>query len=256
MGKLRRLLMPKVARKGSPRAKKTPDRIPTGIPGLDSLIGRGFVEGSSNLIVGNAGSGKTIFAIQFIVEGIRRGEPGIYVTFEERKEKMYDNMKSFGWDLQKYEDEGKFVFLEYTPEQVKKILVEGGGQIEGLIEKIDAKRIVIDSITSFALLYEDELTKKEAALSLFDLINRWGCTAVMTSQQERNGITEINEVSSALEFEVDSIIILYHAKSDGVRKRALEVLKMRGTKTPDKTFPLEIDSKGLRVSPQGMVHFK
>ena len=129
--------MPKVAKKETSKQKKKLCRIPTGIPGLDSLIDSGFVEGSSNLIVGNAGSGKTIFAIQFIVEGIKRGEPGIYVTFEERKEKMYENMKSFGWDLQKYEDEGKFVFLEYTPEQVKKILVEGGGQIESIIEKID-----------------------------------------------------------------------------------------------------------------------
>ena len=256
MVKLKRMLMPKLARRGIAKSKGKPERISTGVPGLDALIDDGFVDGSSNLIVGNAGSGKTIFAIQFIVEGIRRGEPGIYVTFEERKDKMYENMKSFGWDLEKYENEGKFVFLEYTPEQVKKILVEGGGQIESIIEKIDAKRIVIDSITSFALLYEDELTRKEAALALFDLINRWGCTALMTSQQERDGITQSNEVSSVLEFEVDSIIILYHEKSDGTRKRALEVLKMRGTKTPEKTYHLAIDKNGLSVSVKELVHFR
>lgn len=252
----KRVLIPQIIKRGIKRYQNILERVSTGIPGLDSLIDKGFIEGSSNLIFGNAGSGKTIFAIQFIVEGIKKGESGIYVTFEERKDKMYENMKSFGWDLQKYEDEGKFVFLEYTPEQVKKILVEGGGQIEGLIEKLDAKRIVIDSITSFALLYDDELTKKEAALSLFDLISRWGCTAVMTSQQEREGITETNEVSSALEFEVDSIIILYHAKTDGIRKRALEILKMRGTKTPEKTFPITIDKKGISVYTKGIVRFR
>lgn len=237
-------------------AKEVIKRVPTGIPGLDKVIEGGLKENSITLVAGGPGSGKTIFAMQFIIEGIKRKEAGIYITFEERKEKAYADMLRLGWDLAKYEKDGKLIFLEYTPEQVKRMLTEGGGIIENIIEKNDIKRIVIDSITSFSLLYEDELTKKEAALSLFDLINRWGCTAVMTSQQERNGITEINEVSSALEFEVDSIIILYHAKSDGVRKRALEVLKMRGTKTPDKTFPLEIDNKGLRVSPQGMVHFK
>lgn len=221
-------------------------RISTGIPGLDSLIDHGFKDGSSNLVAGNAGSGKTIFAIQFLLEGIRKGEPGIYVTFEERKEKTYEDMLSFGWDLQKHEDEGNFVFLEYTPEQVKKILVEGGGQIENIIERIKAKRIAIDSITSFSLLYEDELTKKEAALSLFDLINKWGCTAVMTSQQEREGAPGA-EISAALEFEVDSIIILYHSKMDGYRRRAMEILKMRGTKIPEKTYQLVIDSKGLKI---------
>lgn len=221
-------------------------RISTGIPGLDALVDNGFKEKSANLVAGNAGSGKTIFAIQFLLEGIRRGEPGIYITFEERKNKTYADMRSFGWDLEKYERDGKFVFLEFTPEQVKKILIEGGGQIENIIEKINAKRLVIDSITSFSLLYEDELTKKEAALSLFDLINRWGCTAVMTSQQERNGAREA-EVSAALEFEVDSIIILYHSKMDGFRKRAMEILKMRGTKIPEKAYPITIDSNGLRI---------
>ncbi len=221
-------------------------RVSTGIPGLDPLIDHGFKERSSNLVAGNAGSGKTIFALQFLLEGIRKGEPGIYVTFEERKEKTYEDMRSFGWDLEKFENEGKFVFLEYTPEQVKKILIEGGGQIENIIEKIKAKRIAIDSITSFALLYEDELTKKEAALSLFDLINKWGCTAVMTSQQERDGAPGA-EISAALEFEVDSIVILYHSKMDGYRKRAIEILKMRGTKIPEKTYQLIIDSKGLRI---------
>lgn len=228
-------------------------RVSTGITGLDPLIDNGFKEKTINLVAGGAGSGKTIFGIQFLVEGIRKGEPGIYVTFEERKDKTYEDMLTFGWDLAKYEKEEKFVFLEYTPEQVKKILVEGGGPIESIIEKVKAKRIVIDSITSFSLLYEDELTKKEAALSLFDLINKWGCTAVMTSQEvEKKGAT----ITAALEFEVDSIILLYHSKMDGFRRRGLEILKMRGTKIPEKTYPLLIDKKGIRIDTTRMIRLR
>ena len=100
-------------------------RVPTGIPGLDKLIQGGLVKNSANLVAGGTGTGKTIFAIQFLVEGVKRKEPGIYITFEEKKKKVYLDMLEFGWDLEKYEKEGLFNFLEYTPEQVKNILTEG-----------------------------------------------------------------------------------------------------------------------------------
>ncbi|MBW2981008.1 AAA family ATPase [Candidatus Woesearchaeota archaeon] len=222
-------------------------RIPTGIPNLDGLIQGGFKKESINLVAGGPGTGKTIFAMQFIIEGIEKDEPGIYITFEEKKAKVYEDMLEFGWDLAKFEKEGKFAFLEYTPEQVKKILTEGGGIVEAIIEKIKAKRVVLDSITSFSLLYEDELTKKEAALALFELINQWNCTGVLTSQEEgKDG----HMVSVALEFEADSIILLYHFKKKGIRKRAVEILKMRGTKISEKTVDLEITRKGIVINPK------
>jgi len=228
-------------------------RVPLGITGLDQLISGGVKKNSINLVAGGAGAGKTIFAIQFLVTGIEElNEAGIYLTFEEKKNKTYEDVLEFGWNLQKYENEGKFVYLEYTPEQVKKILVEGGGTVEAIIEKTKAKRIVIDSVTSFALLYKDELTKKEAALSLFELINQWDMTAILTSQDTS---TEQDTISAALEFEADGIIILYHVKIGATRKRAIEILKMRGTKIPDKTFAFEISDKGITVHPETIVEF-
>jgi circadian clock protein KaiC len=223
---------------------KETERLGSGVPGFDKLAQGGFKEKSINLVVGGPGSGKTIFAIMFLVEGLKKGEPGIYVTFEEKKEKLYEDMKGFGWDLKKYEESGKFAYLEYTPEQVKKVLIEGGGTIDSIVTKMKAKRMVIDSVTSFALLYREELAKKEAALALFEMIDRWGCTAVLTSQDTSlRGI----EISSALEFEVDSIVILYHEKKKGIRKRALEILKMRGTKIPNETYAIKLDQNGMAV---------
>ncbi len=228
-------------------------RVTTGVPELDNMISGGFKKNSISLVAGGAGSGKTIFAMQFLREGIEKfNEPGIYITFEEKKEKAYEDLAAFGWDFKKYEEEGKFVFLEYSPEQVKKVLVEGGGIVEAIIEKIKAKRLVIDSITSFALLYQDELTKKEAALSLFELINKWGCTALLTSQDTSR---EQGTISAALEFEVDGIIILYHQKQKGRRKRALEILKMRATKIPDETVAMDITLEGVKLNPNEVVDF-
>ncbi len=223
------------------------ERIATGIAGLDGLVGGGFKRNTINLIAGAPGTGKTIFAVQFIMEGIRKGEPGVYITFEEKKKNVYEDMLEFGWDLEKAEKEGKFIFMEYTPEQVKNILTEGGGIVESVIEKTKARRIVIDSITSFTLLYGDELTKKEAALALFELISKWNCTGLLTSQDiSKDELT----ISTALEFEVDGIILVYHVRKKGTRIRAIEILKMRGTKIPEKTFQLEITNKGIKINTQ------
>lgn len=226
------------------------DRIPTGIIGLDKLVDGGFKSGSINLVCGGAGSGKTTFAIQFLIEGIKRGEAGIYITFEEKKDKLYDDMLEYGWDLERYEKMGLFRFLEYTPEQIKHLLVEGGGTIDALITQMRVKRLAIDSITSFALLFQDELTQKESSLALFELINRWGCTAILTAQATQ--VTP-DDISGVLQFEVDSIIVLYHFMREGSRLRALEVLKMRGTKTPEKILKLLIEKDGLTVVPHQVV---
>ncbi len=231
--------------------KKKIKRISTGIKELDKIIGSGFIDNSINMVVGGAGSGKTIFAIQFLIEGLKKGQSCIYITFEEKKEEIYEEMSTFGWDLAKYERNKKLTIVEYTPEQVKRLLSEGGGTIESIISRTKATRIVIDSITSFSLLYKKELSKKEASLALFDLIRKWDCTALLTAEDEALDINA--PTSSDLEFEVDGIILLYHIKQKGIRIRALEVLKMRGTKHPAKTFPMDITSKGIKINTRRIV---
>jgi circadian clock protein KaiC len=222
--------------------KKT-EKINSGIPGFDKLIEGGFEKNSVNLIIGNSGSGKTIFAVQFLIEGIKNGEKCLYVTFEEKKEEFYRNMLDFGWNLSELEKQGKFTFLEYTPEKVKTMLEEGGGMIESLILDKKIARIVIDSITSFALLFAQELDKREAALSLFDMIRKWNCTSFLTL--EENTVDRKEGSSSSLEFEVDSIILLYFVRCKEERERFIEVLKMRGTKHSTEVYPFEISKNGI-----------
>lgn len=228
--------------------KPQPNRISSGIKGFDRLIEGGLLPKSVNLVVGGSGSGKTIFALQFLVDGALKGEGGIYVTFEEKRERMYEDMARFGWDLAALEKKRKLVIIEYTPEQVKKMLEEGGGEIERIIEETKAKRMVIDSITSFALLFESELEKREASLALFELLRKWDCTSILTLQQEENRRDKIVEhVSTALEFEADSIILLYFPRPDGTRIRELEVLKMRGTAHSKKMYRFHIANKGVVI---------
>ncbi len=230
------------------RVRTKVKRISTGIPGLDNLTKGGFEEFSVNMVVGDSGSGKTIFSMQYLMEGLKRGEKCIYITFEEKKDEFYRNMKEFGWDLASYEKKGKLFFLEYSPEKVKMMIEEGGGEIESTVIRHKVTRLVIDSVTSFALLFEGELEKREAALSLFDIVRRWQCTSLVTLQEppfERE-----NGESTSLEFEADSIILLYFIRLKNERKRLIEVLKMRGTNHSTKIYFFDITSKAMRVTPR------
>ena len=206
--------------------KKVSAKTATGISGYDKMTLGGFETQSINLIGGGSGSGKTIFAMQYLLDGIKRGEHVLYVTFEEKKEDFYANMKKFGWDLDAAEKSGKFFFLEYTPEKVKMMLDEGGGTIESMVIKYNISRLVIDSITSFSLMFEDELSKRQAILGLFDIIRKWDVTSLLTVQS--SPAARKDRGVSPSEFEADSITLLYYVEIKSERERFIEVLKMRG----------------------------
>lgn len=225
--------------------KKRYERISSGIKNFDNLIEGGFIKDSTNLLVGGPGSGKTILAIQFLLEGLKRNEPCLYVTFEETKEPFYKNMKMFGWDLEKYEKSGKFTFLNYSPIKVKTMLEEGGGTIENIIIKNKIKRMVIDSITSFTLLFDDELKKREASLELFNIIKKWDCTTLLTF--EGTPVDEEKKMGRALEFESDSIIFMHFVRKVFKRERFIEVLKMRGTDHSKNMYAFKIEKNGLNI---------
>lgn len=229
-----------VKKKG--RRKKI-QRVSTGIEGLDKLIVGGFKKNSINIAAGSTGSGKSIFGTQFLTNNLPKGEKSLYITFEENKKEFYSNMLGIGIDLEKLEQEKKFFFLEYTPQKVKRMLEEGGGEVESIIlqEKID--RVVIDSITSFMLLFEKDIDIRKAILSLFNMLRKWSCTALLTYE----GHVNENVKTNVLEIESDSIILLHLTKTPFRRKRELEILKMRGTKHPTKLYKCKIGKKGFRI---------
>ncbi|MDP2906818.1 MAG: ATPase domain-containing protein [Nanoarchaeota archaeon] len=241
----------KVGKEPVTKEKGSEERVSTGIPGLDEVMSGGFEKNSINLISGGAGTGKSIFAMQFIINGITQfNEPGIYITFEEEKEKIQKHMQKMGWDLKKLGDEGKLMIIEYTPDKVKKMLAEGGGDIEWAMGKIKAKRIVIDSLTAFALLFKDELARREAFLDLFRIIEKWDCTALLVVEHEAD--LERHD-SMDVEFEVDGIILLYYLRKGDIRNRALEILKLRGSEHASRIFPMKITDQGIKIYPDEAV---
>src|SRR3990172_7381554 len=154
------------------------ERIPSGIPWLDKLIEGGFLKGSSVLVSGGTGTGKTIFCAQFIMEGLRRGEICLYITLEERSEDIVADVAKFGWDFNKYIEEKK-LFLEYKdPFQIIDVT-------SPLLDKIlDKKitRVAVDSTSVVGLYFKEASEVRRQLFKLVSGLKGTGVTALITSE--------------------------------------------------------------------------
>jgi KaiC/GvpD/RAD55 family RecA-like ATPase len=220
------------------------ERIKSGIPGLDELIGGGFLPGTIALISGTAGSGKTIFSSQFIYAGAKKyNEPGIYFTFEEPPENIIKNMKKFGYDFQQLVDEKKVSFILYDVRMPNLF-----DELYSAINKINAKRVVIDSLATYGLYIGEVGVVRRRLLELITQLKTTGCTTLL--------ITEIPPGSSGIsrfgveEFLADCVIVLNYLRRHGVFERSIMIWKYRGSEHSSKVHPLRITDKGIIIFPK------
>ncbi len=223
-------------------------RICSGIKGLDEMIENGFLEGQIILLAGDAGAGKTTFASQFIYNGaMQHDQNGMLISFEEPKKLIYENMKRYGWDFEKAEKEDKVMFLEYPTQDVEHFLSHEN-IIRDSIEENNIKRVAIDTITAFALIYETEYKRRQEVARLLNKLRKWGCTILLTS--ESRAMDEEYHVRFGLDSLADGLIYLYNIRKLEVRVRALEVMKLRGTKHMQRMVPMKFAKNGLVVFPE------
>ena len=226
------------------------DRAETGIEGLDPVIEGGLKRNTITMVAGGPGSGKSTLGLQFLYNGVvNHEENGIYITFEQQKERVIETGSMYGWKIQELIDQKKLLVLEYSPEQIDKMLKSGGGSFRDLIESIGAVRVVVDSITAFMLLYEGEIAQRRSCLEFFHNLSKWGCTSVVIVEEE---YSTGSHSSSVLEYETDGVVILYNERRGDIRQRALEIFKMRDTKHAGRIFPMKLTSEGLVVYPQSV----
>jgi len=215
----------------------TQERVPTGIPGLDELCEGGFERNSTVLVMGSAGSGKSMLLSQFIYSGATfYNEPGIILSLGEQAEQIRSHCMKFGWDLKSLEEEEKLAVLNYKPQEVRKLSEEGGGLIWDTISEIGARRISIDSLSSYVGLFADVHQAREAQIVLFDMVRKWKCTTLFSAESAEGNI----HTGLGMEYLADAVLALSHPKRENTRYRSLEILKMRGTNHSNKTCPFEI----------------
>jgi KaiC/GvpD/RAD55 family RecA-like ATPase len=224
--------------------------IKSGVPGLDRILGGGFLEGSITSVSGPTGSGRSTIALQFLYNGaMQYGEPGLYISIEESKQDFFFHMGGYNWDLEKAEKEKKLVFLDYPIYEVDQILTQYGA-IQEIISSTGVKRVVIDSIMPIALFFPDEHERKKGFLKLIDNIRKWKTTTLILAENiESAGRESLPNSAYRIESFTDGWINLHHYYDEkkGERSRSVDVIKMKGVRHSTKSYPADIGLEGFTI---------
>jgi len=213
-------------------------RVFTGIDGLDGLIEGGFPEKSMILLTGSCGTGKTIFGMKFLVEGALRGEPGVYISLEESIEDNMKQMRFFGWPVDRLVKEKKLLIVQPEMYRFDALMTT----IEDSIDKIKAKRIVLDSASVIGMYFHDVYKVRRSLLDLSRLLKKSGCTSIAISETKEG---QVGLSSYGVEeFVADGVIVLYYVKKENRFLRALTIRKMRSTNHSLHICPIEIKRPG------------
>jgi circadian clock protein KaiC len=222
------------------------DRVKTDIKGLDEMLHGGFLPQTANLVEGPPGTGKSTLGMQFIYNGIMRyNEPGLIVTFEEFPQQYYRDAKGFGWDFRQLEREGKLRVIMTSPEVSRSDLESVGGTIETLAREMGARRILVDSVSHFDQLTEDTVELRAVVYGFINALKREGLTSILT--RESPMLLGSEEGDNDIAFIVDTYVLLRYVEMESAIRKALLVLKLRGSDHAKDIRQFEITSRGLEI---------
>jgi len=239
------------------------EKLLTGIAGFDDVTEGGLPKGRTTLVSGSAGSGKTVLAAQFLAEGIRQsGEAGVFVTFEEPPDDIRRNILSLGWNVTEWEANGKWVFVDASPQLDEDVLISGQYDLNGLLARIanaiqrtGASRVAMDSLGAIFSRFEDTSTIRNELFRISTVLKRMGVTAVMTAERR----DEYGDISrfGVEEFVADNVLILRNVLESEKRRRTIEILKFRGTSHHKGEFPFTIlPQQGIVIIPLASLELK
>jgi circadian clock protein KaiC len=225
------------------------ERLPIGIPGVDGITLGGLPVGRNTLVTGVAGAGKTVFAVQFLSEGIRRfGQAGVFVTLGETPVDLRRNAAALGFDVARWEAEGSWRFVDATP-GVDDDVVAGRFDFSGLatrilaaIDAVDASRVAIDSISAAFARFEDQRAVRWALYALLETLKAAGVTVVLTAEGSDDELGRLQRHIG--EHAADSIIELEYKLVGEKRRRTIEVVKLRGGAHRSGAYPFTVRSAG------------
>jgi len=219
----------------------------SGVPGIDKVLNGGLPKGASVIVEGAPGTGKTTLGVQFLYHGaVDCGEPGIYVTFEEFPQQIYQDMLSFGWDLRELERRNLLRVVSVNPQVLLEQMKTPEGLFEHLVREIGAQRIVVDSISLMVSTHRPNEQNRETLYMLRNILRKFSLTALLLSEQT----TAAGDAASFEHYVADGVIRLSLAEQmSKFRKRTLEVLKMRGRKIVEGEHIYRMTDRGIYLVP-------
>jgi circadian clock protein KaiC len=223
-------------------------RVQTGIAGLDEMLDGGFLPETANLIEGAPGTGKSTLGMQFIFNGIQRfDEPGIILTFEEFPQQYYHDAQAFGWPFHDLEKADRLRIVMTSPEVGLADLERVGGRIESLVREIGARRIVVDSLSHFERMTTDPTALRGTVYTFVNALKREGLTSLLTRESAALFGESDGAVDEDVAFVMDSYAMLRYVEIDSAVRKALLVLKSRGSDHAKDIRQFEITPNGIEV---------
>ena len=231
------------------------EKVATGIPGFDIIAQGGLPVSRATLVAGTAGSGKTVFVTHFLAAGIQHfGEGAVLITFEDSPADIRQNMLSFGWDIPKWESEGKWAFVDVSPTPNDEDAVVGAYDLGGLLSRVEhaarktkAKRVALDSLNALFVKFPDRALIRSELFRITNSLKSMGVTVLFTGErtEDYGAITQFG----IEEFVADNVVILRNILSDERRRRTIEILKFRGTTHERGETPFTVTDQGIIIIP-------
>jgi len=237
--------------------------LPTRVSAFDKMIDVGGLErGSTLLISGGCGSGKSIFAMQSAYQAAMNGEKVVYFTFDDDPERVKRHMyNNFGWDLAKLEKEGVFWMQKVNPYDISRSIenMVKEKDIEEIMEGIksvhaDTKevimpfhpdRVIVDSLSALSVAFSNRMKYRAYLNILFDSLRSYKSVNLVVTESEQE--PNVYSRSGIEEFLVDGVLVFYYIRRDSVRTRALEILKLRFSDHTKKLVPFKITNDGISI---------
>ena len=221
-------------------------RLSFGAADLDQMVGGGLLAGSASLISGAPGVGKTTLGLQFLIAGIKAGQPGLMVSFEEFPASLIRDALQLGWDLKSLEKDGLLKIIFTSPEIFLGSLKSPDSPLAPMLNTLAPERIVIDSAAHFQRLTSDPLELREIYNTLVNALKREGMTSLLLD--EAVNVLEVQRGRMAsLPFLVDTVMLLRYVEIDSSMQRAIAVMKMRGSMHQKEIRRFEIQKGGLKI---------
>ena len=215
------------------------ERVNVGIAGLDDMLGGGLLPKSICAVIGTYGTGKTTFALEFVWDGLKKGEHVIYISLEEREERIVGYMKMKGWDVTPYLNKALYV-IKLDPTDFNLANNKIKNELPTLISEVKASRVVIDPISLFEDLFQTDAERRQEMFRFIEGLRDKSCTTMMTSETDKDNV--FSSRHALIEYLADTVILLRYIRPSDLTDvhLALEVVKMRMSAHSREIKPYEI----------------
>ena len=228
-------------------------RIDIGIEGLDEMIQGGVPERSLMVTIGNAGTGKTTFGLQFLHHALENGENAVFIALEESHDRVVSTADDKGWEFSEYIDRDKLAILDLDPIEMANSLTSVRSELPGLIREFGATRLVLDSVSLLEMMYDTQAIRRNEIYDFTQSLKRAGVTTMLTSEAgEQN---PYNSRFGIIEYLTDAVFVLQYIRPEDFRETrlAVEIQKIRDANHSREMKPYEITNDGISVYRQANI---